>query len=55
MSEKITAELRTEFGKTHTTEDELLMPAPLQGWVNETLRHAALSIACERRWRDRPR
>lgn len=41
--------LRTEFGKTHTTEDELLMPAPLQGWVNETLRHAALSGEAEAR------
>lgn len=35
--------MRTEFGKTHTTEAELPIPAPLQGWVNETLRHNALS------------
>lgn len=34
---------RTEFGKSTTTEAELPMPAPLQGWVNENLRHAALS------------
>ena len=34
---------RTEFGKTNTTEDELPVPAPLQGWVNETLRLNTLS------------
>lgn len=34
---------RTEFGRTQTEEGELLMPAPLQGWVNETLRHTRLS------------
>ena len=34
---------RTEFQNTSTTEGELPIPAPLQGWVNETLRHAALS------------
>ena len=34
---------RTEFERTTTTEGELPIPAPLQGWVNETLRHAALT------------
>lgn len=34
---------RTEFGKTRESEDSLPIPPPLQGWVNETLRHADLS------------
>lgn len=34
---------RTEFEKTQTSEAELPLPAPLQEWVNSTLRHAALS------------
>ena len=33
---------RTEFEKTQTKESDLPMPAPLQGWVNETLRHSTL-------------
>lgn len=35
--------VRTEFGKTQTSEVEHPIPPPLQGWVNETLRHAAMS------------
>lgn len=35
--------VRTEFEKTSTTEADLPPPAPLQGWMNGVLRHAALS------------
>lgn len=34
--------VRTEFEKTQTSEADLPQPAPLQEWVNNTLRHAAL-------------
>ena len=34
---------RTEFGKTQTTEADLVTAAPLQEWVNTVLRHAPLT------------
>jgi hypothetical protein len=34
---------RTEFGRTSNSEGSLPIPAPLQGWVNQTLRHAPTS------------
>lgn len=35
--------VRTEFGKTVSSEADLPYPDPLQGWINGLLRHGALS------------
>lgn len=35
--------VRTEFEKTTTSEADLPLPEPLQGWMNGLLRHSALS------------
>lgn len=36
---------RTEFGKTQTTDGDLPVAGPVQGWVNENLRQTTLSGA----------